>query len=624
MNKFIVKVKEHRFLVVGIIFTWLYLIAYALPLTVPVISDETVTMANGAYLAGYDWSYMIAACGGLYYKYIQALMTAPLFWLCRDPEMVYRLTMVMHALLHGSIVWIVYVIGVRHLRIKKKEIAVLLGIVACLVPANVLYAYYSRGDVLLGIFPWYVLACFLETVRACEENKRGKCVLFTALAIIFSVLSYMAHTRGIIVIIALFMTAVLVRLFMKRKSLSWATVAVFCVLMLCADHFMGNALKSALYAVGGANANTVESTNMTAFFDIFSLSTMKALIMLCISWLYTLFSSTYGLVLVGLFVSLLFVVHIFYKKEYLTCEEKITALFGLLIFAGYFLVGVLFFKGIFTELSSGALEKRSDRMVYDRYAVCGISILIFLAVYVLALKTHWLGWKNKALCMLSGCGIAAVFFWKIQPLITKYPGYLYNTIILNTFQKIEDAWSIMTGAVYNGCALVLLAVLAFIGMLIFFWMSGKGRAVVYMLALIIAGEACLVHVNYLKIRKSTNDAVVESTNDVVSYLRSVDAVTAEFPYVLKGGTSGTKIQYYQAQLMNYKLFGKRQEKQLDAEEFFIVSAGGDIDLTWYEDDYYLFDDFDYANAAYDIVYVKGDSLKDKMESLGHKMRKYDR
>ena len=623
MNKFILKVKEHRFLVIGLIFTWFYLIAYAIPLTVPVISDETVTMANGAYLAGYDWSYMIAACGGLYYKYVQALMTAPLFWLCKDPAMVYRLTMVIHALLHGSIVWIVYVIGVRHLRIKKKEIAVLLGIVACLIPANVLYAYYSRGDVLLGIFPWYVLACFLETVRACEETKRGKCMLFTALAIIFSILSYMAHTRGIIVIIALFMTAVVVRFFMKRKSLSWAIVAVFCLLMLCVDHFMGNTLKSALYAVGGANANTVESTNMTAFFDIFSLSTIKAMIMLCISWLYTLCSSTYGLVLVGLLVSLLFIVHIFYKKECLTYEEKIIALFGLLIFVGYFLVGVLFFKGIFTELSSGALKKRSDRMVYDRYAVCGISILMFLAGYVLTLKTHWLSWKNKGLCVLSACGISAVFFWKIHPLITKYPGYLYNTIILNTFQKIEDAWSIMTGAVYNGRALVLLVVLAFVGMLAFFWMSGKGRAVIYMLALIIAGECCLVHVNYLKIRKSTNDAVVESTNDVVNYLRNVDEVTTDFPYVLKGGISGTKIQYYQAQLMKYKLFGKRQEAQLNTEDFLIISASGDIDLTWYEDDYYFFDDFDYANAEYDIVYVKGNRLKDKMESLGHKMRKYE-
>ena len=46
-------------------------------------------------------------------------------------------------------------------------------------------------------------------------------------------------------------------------------------------------------------------------------------------------------------------------------------------------------------------------------------------------------------------------------------------------------------------------------------------------------------------------------------------------------------------------------------------------MTWYEDDYYFFDDFDYANAEYDIVYVKGNRLKDKMESLGHKMRKYE-
>ena len=46
-------------------------------------------------------------------------------------------------------------------------------------------------------------------------------------------------------------------------------------------------------------------------------------------------------------------------------------------------------------------------------------------------------------------------------------------------------------------------------------------------------------------------------------------------------------------------------------------------MTWYNQDYYLFDDFDYENADYDIIYVKGEQLKEKMEQLGYTMVKYE-
>ena len=104
---------------------------------------------------------------------------------------------------------------------------------------------------------------------------------------------------------------------------------------------------------------------------------------------------------------------------------------------------------------------------------------------------------------------------------------------------------------------------------------------------------------------------------------SENEVTEEYPYILKGGLSGVKVQFYQSQLMNYKMFGKKQEEQVNTDNYFIISAKDDIDLTWYEDDYYLFEAFDYKNADYDIVYVKGKQLKEKLEQLGYRMIKYD-
>ena len=64
---------------------FIIVIGYALFLSVPVISDETTTMANAAWLAGYDWDLMVAALGGYYYRFGQALLTVPFFTFLKDP-----------------------------------------------------------------------------------------------------------------------------------------------------------------------------------------------------------------------------------------------------------------------------------------------------------------------------------------------------------------------------------------------------------------------------------------------------------------------------------------------------------------------------------------------------------
>ena len=196
---------------------FIIVIGYALFLSVPVISDETTTMANAAWLAGYDWDLMVAALGGYYYRFGQAFLTVPFFTFLKDPAMIYRLSMVLQAMIQVSIVPVVYAICRRHLRVKSEVLAVLLGAAVCFVPPMTLYVYYYRGDFLLGVLPWYVLLAFLETMRADGEGKSGKKILWTILAVLFSVFSYSAHTRGIVVLLALLIAAILVRVFWKRK-----------------------------------------------------------------------------------------------------------------------------------------------------------------------------------------------------------------------------------------------------------------------------------------------------------------------------------------------------------------------------------------------------------------------
>ncbi len=603
------------------------MIFYAAQLSVPVIGDETTTMANAAFLTGRDWSLMIGQLGGLYYKYIQALMTVPFFDFLKDPDQIYRASMILQALIQVSTIPIIYLICRRHLKMKSSSIACLIAAAVCFVPSIALYVLYYRGDYLLSVLPWYVLLFFLETVRAAKEQKRGRRIVFTLLSVFCCVLAYMAHTRGIVLIIALILTALLVRLLGKQRSLHWPVCIALAVMLLVFDYVIGGGFKQALYSISGVNANSFESVNMGSYFNVFSYQTIKSIGMLCISWLNTLTVTTEGLVLIGGVIAVVVAVRLLMRaKTEIGQEEKITILFSFLVFAGYFAVGAFFFKNHYVSLATGATTKRVDHLLYDRYSICGAGMLVFLALYVLICKRKWLSGKIKVVCGVIAASCFGIFLWKILPLVGKYTGYIYNSITLNTFNTVEDPSTILSGAYYGEDAVVLACILGLAMMAAVLVISAlkKSWMPYVLLAFVLICDLVLIQVNYGKIRKASNDYVIEATEDVVDFLQGMeDEITEEYPYVLKGGLSGTKIQFYQSQLMNYILFGKKQEEMLDLDDYFIISKNGDIDLTWYDEDYYLFEDYDYDNADYDIVYVKGDDLAERLEELGYEMMFYE-
>lgn len=608
---------------VGTLLVFMFLSLYGLQLSVPVISDETITMANNAWLVGSDWSLMIASVGGYYYKYLQPLIVFPIFKWIENPEMVYRLTMVIHSILHASIVWVVYTICVKYLRVKSKIIAVLMGMAVCLVPSSALYIFYYRGDLLLSILPWYALLYYL---KAFEEKKESSRIAYTIVVSVFCILSYMAHLRGIVVVIAIIISEICVRFFLKKKGLNILVLIISMVFLLLIDLKLSDYFRDAIYSVSGMKANSFAAIDSREYFDIFSYQAIKSIFMLCVGWCYTLIVSTQGMILVGGIISCILIAKILGKKSCLIDVEKIVVLICALVFFGYFAVGALHFKWDYLGICTGELTRRTDSLVYDRYSICGAGMIIFIALYTLAQRPKWFSIKTKIGSIVILGGVLVLFYQKIFPLILKYTGYTYNTITLNTFSKISDLSGILSGSYYDKKALLYITVIgvisyAFILLLTFF---RKKKVMYAILLFIIMWDVCLIHVNFTKIRKASNDYIVSSTKNVVDFLQEMETkVVKLYPYILKGGTSGTKIQFYQSQLSDYKMFGKKQEKELNIDNYFIISAHDDVDISWYENDYYIFEDFDYTNIESDIIYVKGNGLKEYLEDIGYKMIKYD-
>lgn len=645
------RIKNRKEITAATLVSAVFLGVLAGQLTVPVISDETVTMANAAWVTGRDWSLMIAHLGGPYYRFVQALMTVPLFAFLDDPAAIYRISMILQALIHVTTVPVVYRICRRHLHMSSAGLAALLGMAVCFVPSIALYVLYYRGDYLLCVLPWYVLLFLLETVRAVEEGRKGRRILFSLLAVLCCALAYMAHTRGIVLILALVICAGILWLLTRQKSLHWPVCIGAAAVSVLVDQKISGTLKQALYSLSGVNSNAFESTDMGGYLNIFSAQALKDLLMLCLSWLNTLVVTTQGLVLIGGVALVVFCRKLgkeprkgrfsvysdgsLAEREgadalptqapVIRLEEKITALFTFLVFSGYYAVGALYFKGTYLSLATGELTRRSDRLLYDRYSVCGAGMLVFFALYVLCCHREWLTGKVRIVCIVLAAALFALFLWKFLPIVVKYPGYVYNTITLNTFQIIHKPAKILSGMKYGRTALIAACLLGLglMAAVLLVSMFQKKRMPFALLVLVLLSDLLLILVNYGKVRKASDDYVCQATQEVTAFLQEMeDAVPEEYPYVLKGGLSGVKIQYYQSQLMDYQLFGKKQEEALGLTDYFIISKQGDIDLTWYEEDYYLFADFDYENAGYDIVYVKGEALAERLEELGYTMIRY--
>lgn len=627
MKRFWEKSKQNKSMILGVIFTFTLLCYYSLRLSVPVISDETITMGNAVGLLGKDWSLMVDATGGYYYKYLQALLTLPIFAVCDDPAAIYKMSMILNSIIYVSVIPVIYIICRRYLNMHSKVLATLLGVCVCLIPSSALYVFYYRGDILLSVLPWFALLAFLEAGKAADKSKKKKQILNTAVAAVLCALCYMAHVRGSVLLIALILSALFVRIVFKRKSLNWPVFLLVLVAMLLLDSRISDFFKELLYSISGLRRNVISSENVGSYFNIFSWNAIKSMVMLCVGWLYTLIITTQGLVLAGTLVVLCVAYRVFLLKDKsISDSEKIIVLFLGLIFAGYFAIGILHFKMDYYVIATGEMKRRVDSLIYDRYSICGSGAIVFLALYAISQRREWFGMKEKILCMLGTAGIFGLFFWKIYPLVLKYTGYIYNTISLNTFQTDINPAGILSGEYYEKRALIGATILGVFLMLVVYVLScWKQKKVMYMLlALILVSDLAFIQINFVKIRKVSNDYVENATENVVALMQEFeDEITQEYPYVLKGGMSGIKIQFYQAQLMDYKLFGKSQEEFLNESNYFIISSHDDINLDFYDNDYYLFECFDYEKAEHDIVYVKGTELMKAMEKLGYEMIKYE-
>ena len=98
-------------------------------------------------------------------------------------------------------------------------------------------------------------------------------------------------------------------------------------------------------------------------------------------------------------------------------------------------------------------------------------------------------------------------------------------------------------------------------------------------------------------------------------ISSVKEVSGEYPdiLVLK---KAQPVKVYQPMLKEFRVINKNMEDYQEIENMMIICKGSLSSAEEWGKELYQFDGLDYQTQNKDVVYVKGEALKDRLESLG--------
>lgn len=353
-------------------------------LSLPCIVDGLNTMAGAAYLNGYHWTSYLAA-DGYYYKYGQTYFYGLLFFLFKDPTVLYRSMLLINVVCAGVIPVTAYQICIRYLNMRNRVKAMFLSSVIGFMPCLILNNKQTWAETTLMVMPWILMELILKVYHT-EEGDWPRQSLYGILISFFSVFAFMAHQRGVVVVIATLLTMLFVRFVSKRQNVLLTPYLIATAVFLTVDHMLENAMKTYVYAVNqGTTNSSLSFLDKELWEKLFSAKGIVTVIRMFYGWLFNVFTGSSGLLCIGLFMVITVFIH-FIKKEKIIPSEVLISVFCLLCFCGAFAMGGLFFFEDNFLYYFGGVLRRSDKLIYGRYLESSILLPSFFGLYYLIEK----------------------------------------------------------------------------------------------------------------------------------------------------------------------------------------------------------------------------------------------
>lgn len=200
--------------------------------------DEFGYWTYAAQLSGYDWSDIVSL--GSYYSYGYSLILFPIFQLCKDAVMAYRVAVTCNFILLGVVYFLLLYLAKRLNEAQCKVNLCLATAVAVFYPSWLFYARTTMVETVL--MATFVVICVL-LYRYLEKNKWST-LIWLVLCVVYI---HFLHMRAIGVLIAGVITLVIYFLCQSGKWKQFFLLIVFGIVVLCAGFALKDWVQGLIY-----------------------------------------------------------------------------------------------------------------------------------------------------------------------------------------------------------------------------------------------------------------------------------------------------------------------------------------------------------------------------------------
>lgn len=209
--------------------------------------DEFGYWVYAAIFAGYDWSDIVSL--GSYYSYGYSLILFPIFILCKDAVMAYRVALGVNYILLICVFFVWKRVAKRLFDDEKGNTVVFYVAIAVLYPSWLFYARTTLAEIV--IVTLYAVICML--LYDYLEHNRMSTLSMLALALVYI---YFVHMRTVAILIACVITLIIYYVVKKRKVKQCIAFVVMLAIILVSSYFLKEWITGNIYATSEkVNAN---------------------------------------------------------------------------------------------------------------------------------------------------------------------------------------------------------------------------------------------------------------------------------------------------------------------------------------------------------------------------------
>ena len=520
---------------------------FFMPGLLHLVIDEVGTMATAAYLAGYDWSRVVAVLS--YYGFGFTFFFAPLFYFELSPNTILLVIRLVNAALIALSGVLAYNIMTNMFSINNRKLIIITSIAAVCLKTSVMWSHHVWNDAMLIFLNWLVLYLLLSMGKRVKSGQSN--IIYTLLLSVILNYGILVHTRMLFIWGAVFLV-ILTHFIISKKMLVnlWMFVPSFVLLLMLSRYSIYYVQNAVWLASGDSLGNTIESLGNTFSIEwllyVLNISSMIAFFRTMLGQIWTTFIFTHGL-LPLLFVSFaFFLVSLSRKSTRLQAQKFLkenVLLFLATVFALSQIAANIFLLsyamiGSIQDLVAG--DGRNVRtLLADRYFSVSVGPAIIIAISFLYRINKSTAFKILAISTAFTIKVNILFAYLVAPYV-----YGVNNLSCMSFQRFVPLLLMRLGDLFRPSHFLILSVFATVAPVVSFMLLSKRKFSLAVTMLLVFSVYTYSHTT-IQFDINHARATISQYRHIVNWFGDVNISPGNHPHVYARSTSPllTHIQF---------------------------------------------------------------------------------